>query len=503
MKITVVTGDIAQREGPAIVVNLFEGVTAPGGATGAVDRALDGAISRLIEQGEIKGKRGENTVIHTLGKLPAERAIVAGLGRQSDFDLDAVRSVSAQTCRHLRRIGIRSAATIVHGAGIGGLDPRSSAQALAEGSVMGLYRFDKYKSNDGTGTDLEELVLVELDPSRLKALEDGVGEGIELAEAANLCRDMVNEPANVMTPTRMSEVALEVAGEAGVRLEVLERSQMEELGMGALVGVAQGSPEPPKLIVLSYEGNPDEPSDRLGLLGKGITFDSGGLDIKTAAGMRAMKGDMAGGASVIAAVRAVVRLGLKVNVTAIVAATENMPGGRAQRPGDVVKTMNGKTIEIDNTDAEGRLVLADAMAYARSIGIERIVDVATLTGAMITALGTQYSGVFGNDQGLVDSVIAAGDAAGESVWQLPLPEEYKRAYRSEVADIKNTGGRAAGSIVGAQIIGEFADGAAWAHLDIAGTSTSDSTKGYNPKGATGVPVRTLVALARRLSESGA
>ena len=502
MRITVVTGDIAQREGPAIVVNLFEGVTSPGGATGAVDRALDGAISRLIEQGEIKGKRGENTVIHTLGKLPAERAIVAGLGRQSDFDLDAVRSVSAQTCRHLRRIGIRIAATIVHGAGIGGLDSRASAQALAEGSVMGLYRFDKYKSNDGTGTDLEELVLVELDPSRLKPLEDGVEEGIELAEAVNLCRDMVNEPANVMTPTRMSEVALEVAGEAGVRIEVLERSQMEELGMGALVGVAQGSPEPPKLIVLSYEGNPDDPSDRLGLLGKGITFDSGGLDIKPASGMRSMKEDMAGGASVIAAMRAVARLRLKVNVTAIVAATENMPGGRAQRPGDVVKTMNGKTIEIDNTDAEGRLVLADAMAYARSIGLERIVDVATLTGAMITALGAQYTGVFGNDQGLVDSVIAAGGVAGEGVWQLPMPEEYKRSYRSDFADIKNAGGRAAGSIVGAQIIGEFADGAAWAHLDIAGTRTTDSTKGYNPKGATGVPVRTLVTLAQRLSESG-
>ena len=502
MKITVATGDIARREGPAIVVNLFEGVTSPGGATGAVDQALDGAISRLIEQGEIKGKRGENTVIHTLGKLPAERAIVAGLGRQSDFDLNAVRSISAQTCRHLRRIGIQSASTIAHGAGIGGLDARACALALAEGSVMGLYKFDKYKSDDRAGTDLDELVLVELDRSRVAALEDGVEEGIELAEAVNLCRDMVNEPANVMTPTRMSEVALEVAGEAGVRIEVLERSRMEELGMGALVGVAQGSPEPPKLIVLSYEGNPDDPTDRLGLLGKGITFDSGGLDIKTAAGMRAMKGDMAGGAAVIAAIRAVARLGLKVNATAIVAATENMPGGRAQRPGDVVKTMNGKTIEIDNTDAEGRLVLADAMAYVRSIGVERIVDVATLTGAMITALGTQYTGVFGNDQGLVDSVIAAGDAAGESVWQLPLPEEYKRIYRSDVADIKNAGGRAAGSIVGAQIIGEFADGAAWAHLDIAGTSNSDSTKGYNPKGATGVPVRTLVALARLLSESG-
>ena len=497
MRISVETGDISQRAGPAVVVNLFEGVTSPGGATGAVDRALGGAISRLIEQGEIKGKRGENTVIHTLGMLPAERVVVAGLGKQADFDLDAVRAVSGETCRHLRGIGVRSASTIVHGAGIGGLEPGASASAVAEGAVLGLYRFDRYKSGDDKD-GLEEVAIVDIDGSRAARLKEGVEEGVILAEAANLCRDMVNEPPNFMTPTRMAEAALEVADAAGLRMEVLERGRMEELGMGALLGVAQGSSEPPKLIVLNYDGNPDDPSDRLGLLGKGITFDSGGLDLKSAMGMRTMKSDMAGGASVISAMKAIAALEVGINATAIVAATENMPGGRAQRPGDVVKTMSGKTIEIDNTDAEGRLVLADAVTYARSLGIERIVDAATLTGAMVLALGKQYTGVFGNDQALVDNVIAAGAAVGERMWQMPMPDDYRRSYRSDVADIKNTGGRPAGSITGAQIIGEFADGAAWAHLDIAGTATVHFHEGLQPQGgdrSAGADVRGACAAA--------
>ena len=255
-------------------------------------------------------------------------------------------------------------------------------------------------------------------------------------------------------------------------------------------------------MVLKYEGDPDEPGNSLGLLGKGITFDSGGISIKPATNMGAMKGDMAGGAAVISAMKAIGALKPKINVTAIVPATENMPGGKAQRPGDIVKTMSGKTIEIDNTDAEGRLVLADAVAYARSLGLTRIVDVATLTGAMSIALGKVYIGAFGNDQELIDQVIAAGEQSGERFWQLPTSEDYKHQYRSDVADMKNTGGRAAGSITGAQIIGEFADGAAWVHLDIAATSRAESTTGYNVKGATGAPVRTLVRLAQRLAGGG-
>jgi leucyl aminopeptidase len=500
MEVTVESGNVAEWAGEAVVVNLFEGVTAPGGATGAVDRALDGAISQLIADGEIRGKPGEMTVVHTLGKMPPKRVLVAGLGERSDFDLDSVRSAAAESCRSLRRIGVRRVATIAHGAGIGGLDAASVGQAMAEGALMGLYRFDSFKSSSDDRRDVDKVTIVELDAGKREALEKGVARGAVIAGAVNLCRDMANEPPNSMTPTRMAEAALEVANESGLEMEVLDRPQMVELSMGALLGVAQGSDEPPKLIVLRYRGDPDDESGSLGLLGKGITFDSGGLDIKGAAGMATMKGDMAGGASIIASMQAIGKLRPRINITGIVPATENMPGGHAQRPGDVVRAMNGKTIEIDNTDAEGRLVLADAVSYARSRNHTRIVDVATLTGAVVVALGDVCTGAFGNDQQFTDSVVAAGNQVGERIWQLPTFDEYKHQYSSDVADIKNTGGRGAGATIGAQIIGEFGEGASWVHLDIAGTSRASSEKGYVPKGATGVPVRTLVNLANRLAE---
>ena len=500
MDIKVVAGDIMQQAVGAIIVNLFKGVTAPGGATGAADSALDGAISRLIEEGEIKGKRGEMTLVHTLGKMAPTRVLVAGLGKSSDFTLDRVRSVTAESLRYLRRIGVESVATIAHGAGIGGLDARASGQAIAEGAVLGLYRLDKYKSGDKDRPNVGELTVVEFDADKARALEDGIAVGLVISRAVNLSRDMINEPANAMTPTRMAEVALEVAQENGLEIEVLDRPQMAEMGMGALLGVAQGSEEPPKFIILRFKGDPDDQDNNLGLVGKGITFDSGGLDIKTASGMATMKDDMAGGASVISAMKVIGQLKPKINVTGIVAATENMIGGRAQRPGDIVRTMNGKTIEIDNTDAEGRLVLADAVSYARSVGLTRLVDVATLTGAVVIALGKHCTGAFGNDQDFTDQVISAGERVGERIWPFPMYDEYREQYRSDFADIKNTGGRGAGSITGAQIIGEFADGASWVHLDIAGTALSDKNKGYNPKGATGIPVRTLINLAQTLGK---
>ena len=501
MEIKVESNSIAEVEAGAIVVNLFEGVTHPGGATGVVDGALGAAITALIEDGEIKGKLDETTVVHTLGRMPAARVVVAGLGKSEDFDTDRARRVSATVCSRLRKIEVKDVATIVHGAGIGGLEPRSAAQAMAEGALLGLYRFDKYKSGGEEKQDIETMRVVEFDASKIPDIEAGLDTGAMLAQAANRCRDMVNEPANEMTPTQMAEEALGVALASGLEMEVLDRSDMEELGMGALMGVAQGSDEPPKLIVMRYEGDPEDASSTLGLIGKGITFDSGGLDLKPAAGMRQMKRDMSGGAAVIAAMGAIAKLSPKINVTGIVPATENMPGARAQKPGDVVRTMSGKTIEIDNTDAEGRLVLADALAYARSLGIERIVDTATLTGAILTSLGKVRMGVFGNDQGLVDDVLESADEAGERAWQFPMDDEYKQQYKSDVADIKNTGGRDAGSITGAQIIGEFADGASWVHLDIAGVAYGESSTGYKPKGATGVPVRTLVNLAVRLARS--
>ncbi len=501
MQIVVRTDDITGIDTPALVVNLFKGVSQPGGATGAVDQALDGAISRLIQDGEIQGKPGEISLIHTAGKIGPARVVVAGLGPAERFDAQAVRQVSGDVLRFLRQRGIRRASTIAHGAGIGGLDPQASGQAIAEGALLGLYRFGTYLSNaEATRVDFEELTIVDRDSGTAGAIELGVADGKVMAEAAILARDMVNEPANVMTPTQMAEVAGSVAGAAGLSLAVLEASEMRELGMGALLGVAQGSDQPPKLIVLKYTGDPDNPANNLGLVGKGITFDTGGISLKQPGGMEAMKGDMAGGASVIAAMQAIGRLDPKINVTGIIAATENMPGGSAQRPGDVVRAMNGKTIEVINTDAEGRLVLADALCYARRQGITRLVDVATLTGAMVTTLGKVCTGVMGNKQELVDQVVAAGRMTGERFWQLPMFEEYKELIKSDVADMKNSGGRQAGSISAAFLLAEFVGDAAWVHLDIAGTSTSARTKGYLIKGATGTPARTLVQLAQRLAE---
>ena len=501
MRVTVTTGEISSVSTPALVVNLFKGVTQPGGATGAVDKALDGAISRLIQEGEIKGKQGDICMIHTLGKISADRVVVLGLGAADKFDAQVVRQVSGDVVRYLRQRGISRAVTIAHGAGLGGLEPGASGQAIAEGALLGNYRFGTYFSEGEDGRVIfEELIIMDRDPEIATAIGSGVAAGQVAAEGAMLARDMVNEPANVMTPTQMAEVALRVADSEGLLVTVLEADQMREMGMGALLGVAQGSDQPPKLIVLSYQGDPDNPANNLGLVGKGITFDTGGISLKQAGGMEAMKGDMAGGASVVAAMQIIGGVKPKINVTGIIAATENMPGGSAQRPGDVVRAMNGKTIEVINTDAEGRLVLADALCYACHQGLNRLVDVATLTGTMVTTLGKACTGIMGNNQPLIDQVMAAGQEAGEKYWQLPMFDDYKDLIKSDVADMKNTGGRQAGSISAAFLLAEFVGDAAWVHLDIAGTSTSERTKGYQVKGASGVPARTLARLACQLAE---
>ena len=500
MKIKVETIDITAAATPALVVNLFSGVEKPGGATGAVDQALDGTISELIEDGEIKGKQGELTMLHTMGKIGPARVLVAGLGKQDDFDADVARRVSSEALRYLRRRGICKAVTIAHGAGAGGLSPEEAGRAIAEGSLLGFYRFDRYHTNgDGADVEFAELTIAERDEERAQAIRNGAVEGKAIAEATRVARDMVNEPANAMTPTAMAEVARQVAHENGLGFETLDNADMKEMGMGAFIGVAQGSDEPAKLIILTYDGDPDNPANNLGLIGKGITFDTGGISIKPAGGMEAMKGDMAGGASVIGAMQIIAQLKPRINVTGMVAATENMPGGSAQRPGDVVRAMNGKTIEVINTDSEGRLVLADTLCLARQRGITRLVDVATLTGAMVTTLGKACTGVMGNDDALIGDVIEAGRQTGEKFWQLPMFDEYKELIRSDVADMKNSGGRQAGSITAALLLKEFVDGAAWAHLDIAGTSTSERASGYLVKGATGAPARTLAQLAVNLA----
>jgi leucyl aminopeptidase len=502
--ITAIAGDITASDADAIVVNLFDGVTAPGGGTGAVDKALDGAISALITDKEITGKQNQIAMIHTLGKMPTKRVVIVGLGRREKFNINVVRDVSAAVARYLRRIGVKHAATIAHGTGIGGLDANASAQAMAEGAALGLYTFNQYrtKRTDEPDNELESLTIVEQDTARVAPLQKGLEKGLLLSEAVGIARGLVNEPANVVNPVRMAEVATEVAQAAGLAIEVLGREDMIQHAMGAMLAVTQGSANEPRLIIMDYQGDPEHPDNNIALVGKGITFDSGGISIKSAGGMWEMKGDMSGGASVIGAMHAIAALKPKLNVFGVVPAVENMPSGTAQRPGDIIRAMNGKTIEVDNTDAEGRLVLADAICYIKQIrGAKRVVDIATLTGAIVVALGHVTTGVFGTSQTMVDAVLKASETSGEKMWQLPMFDEYKRQNRSEYADVKNTGGRPAGSIAAAFFISEFTEGVEWAHLDIAGTFMAERTQGHQVKGATGVPTRTLIALVEQMASA--
>jgi len=494
LEVKIITGDITDIEADAIVVNLFEGVDRPGGATGAVDKALDMAITTLIKQGEIKGKLNEISIIHSLGKIQARIVAVAGLGKQSDFTLDKIRISAAEFCRSLRKLNCRRIATIVHGAGVGGVAPEAAAQALTEGSLLGLYRFRKYMTKESEGQEVVELLIVERDADKLADLQNGCRTGKIVAEATNMARNWINEPSNYMTPSDMAKVAQESARAHGLELTILDREQMEKEGMGSLLGVASGSCQPPKLIVLSYRGD-KKSSKTFGFIGKGITFDSGGISIKPSENMSEMKGDMAGAAAAMAAVSAIAQLKPKVNVTAIIPATENLPGGKALKPGDILKAINGKTIEVVNTDAEGRLILADALGYAVKKGISPLIDIATLTGACHIALGDVCSGIFGNSQELIDKVVKAGAEAGERLWQMPMYEEYKEQNKSDIADIKNSGGRYGGAITAAQFLAEFVGEMPWVHIDIAGTSMTEKESGYLVKGATGVYVRTLVNFA--------
>ncbi|HSP55294.1 MAG TPA: leucyl aminopeptidase, partial [Dehalococcoidia bacterium] len=430
---------------------------------------------------------------HTLGRIPSPRVIVAGLGKQDKFSVNTIRDLMGTAVRRLRAAGAKSAATIVHGAGIAGLDPEACAQAIAEGAIMGGYRFRKYKFSGGdeNSNELETLHIVERDEPKLEALRRGVERGVVLATAACHTRDMANEPANGLPPASMAERAQTLAKDAGLECEVLDEKRLRELGMGALLGVSAGSAQPPRFIIIKYKGKTGSDTT-LGLLGKGITFDSGGISIKPAAGMEAMKGDMSGGAAIISTMWALGKLKPAVNVTALVPASENMPGGNATKPGDVLRAMNGKTIEVINTDAEGRLILADAICYARKEGLSPIVDVATLTGAMQIALGPGATGFMSTEDDLAQEITAAGEASGEKMWRFPLIADYKEGMKSNVADIKNTGTRNGGAISAAEFLRFFVEDTPWVHIDMAGTDDSDKDKGLWVKGSTGIPTRTLI-----------
>jgi leucyl aminopeptidase len=497
METKATTGDITKIKADAIMVYHYEGRKRPEGEAAAVDKALGGAITQLIKQGDIKGKLNEVTLIHSLGRLPAGRIAVVGLGKKKELDTNKIRGALAEACRYLRGKGIASVASGVQGAGIDNIKIDDAVQAMTEGTVLGLYTFRRHmtkKENDSG--EIKQFTII---GKEKRLLEKAIEKGQILAEAANWTRDMVNEPSNFMTPADMASAARQIARKYGLKVEVFEKEKIKEMRMGGLLGVSKGSQQTPRFIVLTYKGRESDDID-VALVGKGLTFDSGGISIKPSEHMEDMKGDMAGGAGVMGAIMAVARLKPKINVTALVPATENMPSGSAQKPGDVLTIMNGKTVEVVNTDAEGRLILADALSYANKLGAKAIIDAATLTGACVVALGKICSGAFTNNQTLLDKVITASKEVGEPAWQLPMFDEYKEANKSNVADIKNTGNRYGGAITAAKFLEEFVDKTPWVHLDIAGTADTDKEKGYLVKGATGVPVRTLVNVVLNMAK---
>src|SRR5947209_7448642 len=462
----------------------------------SVDVLLDGLIQQICADGEFKGNLGEITTIYTMGKLAAKRVIVVGLGAQETLKAQALRQASAIAARHLQNTGAHHIALALNGEQFG-IDAAQGVQAQVEGALLGLYTFRKYQhSNDNSnGRGIREISLVAGAANKEGTLEEAVRRGSILAEATNFARDLVNEPPNVLTPTELAHRASTMARQFGLECKILDRPQMQELGMGGLLAVAQGSGEPPKFIILRYRGASQNTGKGIALVGKGITFDTGGISLKPAERMHEMKGDMAGAAAVICAMQAIAALKPAINVTALVSSTENMPGGTAYRSRDILRIMNGKTVEIVNTDAEGRLVLADALSYAVREGLSPIIDVATLTGGIVIALGSVMSGLFCNDQALSDDIIAAGRAAGEKFWPMPLDEEYAEQIKSDIADVKQTGGRGASAVTAAKILENFVGDAQWAHLDVAGTTYDDSQKPHQESGATGFAVRTLTELA--------
>ena len=496
MKITVARAGSAAPGTPLLAVALAEGDAPLAGLAAALDERLGGQIAALRTRGDLRGKEGE-----TLLLFPApgggrekgpERVLLVGLGKAGEATSERLRRVGGAAARQAAKSRAGSLSILLP-AGLP-VSAAEAARALAEGVVLGSYTFTELKSRAPDAPEpvaLESAELLLEDEDGLKEAKEGARVGEIVARAETVARRLGNLPGNVATPTYLATEAERIAGERGLKVTVLGPAEMREEGMGALLAVAAGSEEEPRLIVLEHRGGKrgDKP---LVLVGKGLTFDAGGISIKPAAGMEEMKFDMCGGAAVLGAMQAIAELKVKANVIGIVPSSENLLGGGAMKPGDILRTHLGKTVEVVNTDAEGRLILADALSYARRFDPAAVVDAATLTGACVVALGHQASGVMGSDEALVRELLAAGDRVGQRCWQLPMYDEYRDHIKSDYADIKNSGGRPAGTITAAWFLREFAESYPWAHLDIAGTAYGDGKVAYQTKGATGVPTRLFV-----------
>ncbi len=509
MNIKVEQGGIQAVTADAIIVNLFKGITEPAGATGAVNKALDGAIGELMAGGDLQGKLGETAVLYPRGAISSRRVIVVGLGEADKFDLEAVREASGAAINQAQKVGATSVATIVHGGGVGGLDVTEAAQAVVVGSMLALYKYDapRSKKEDEPETQVDSLTLVEFDPSRIDGLETGAHTGQVIAEAVYMARTLVNQPSNVATPTAIAETALAMSAEAGLTCSVYDEEWMRQEQMEVLLAVTQGASQPAQFIVMEHK--PDQVADSeagpVVLVGKGVAFDTGGYSLKPQAGMLGMKGDMGGAAAVIGAMRAIGHLNLPLHVVCLVPTVENVVSATSYKPNDVFIAKNGVSVEIISTDAEGRLILADALCYADTLNPAAVIDVATLTGGKMVALGNRTNAVFANDDRLNEALLAAGQKSGEPLWRLPIDPVYDRQIKSDVADIKNSGGRYASAVTAARFLAHFIGDWPWAHIDIAGSEqysngSDDTPRSYLIKGGTGIPLRTLVECLRNWGE---
>jgi leucyl aminopeptidase len=479
----------------ALVVPIFSDNTLDGTAKD-IDAALGGVIADTLASGEIRGRFGDHVLVYAKDR-PYHRVLAVSLGERSGFEPYFLARYAGSAVRYLGRRNVEEIAIALPPQAHG--NETVCASFIAEGAITGAFDTTLYQEKPERRIATTTVTIVS-DGFDQAEVERGIARGTVLGEAVNLARRLAVTPANDMTPTHLAEEAAAVAEKVGLEIEVFDEARARQERMGSFLSVAQGSGQPPKFIVLRYNGDPSS-KELLALVGKGITFDSGGISIKPAEKMEEMKYDMSGGAGVIAAMYAVGKLKPKINVVGLVPATENMPGGKATKPGDIVTAANGKTIEVINTDAEGRLILADALCYANKLGATKIVDAATLTGACVIALGHASSAAVTNNDKFGAEFLAAAKPTGERYWQMPYYEDYTTAMKSDIADLKNTGGRPAGTLTAAAFLREFVDQTPWVHLDIAGTAYLENESAWQAKGPTGTPVRAFVALVESLAPS--
>ncbi len=504
LNISIRTDEAVSVRTPLLVLQHFQDDSEPKGVAAMVDEALDGLLSRLLSRSDFRGRQGEAVAVFPEdASSPAERILLVGIGRREDYSMQGLRKAVGTAVRQAERLRVDEMTLA-----LGHLERKSehmgghyAARGAVEGAVLAAWDYRDLKTEDGRGPDedpvvrLKSVTILAESEEEAEEMRSGADVGRIVAEGENLARELATKPGNVATPSHLAQVAERIAEEGGMDITVFDRAALKEEGFGGILGVAAGSEEAPCFIVLEYNGGA-EGEKPVVLVGKAVTFDSGGISIKPAQKMEEMKYDMSGGAAVLGAMQAVARLRPRINVVALVPATENLPSGRALKPGDVLTMYSGKTVEVINTDAEGRLILADALAYAQRFEPAAMIDAATLTGAVVIGLGHEAVGLMGNDGDLIDQVRAVGERTGERCWPLPLWDEFREQIKSDVADIKNSGGRPAGSITAGWFLKEFVGDIPWVHLDIAGTAWKDEAAPYLRKGATGVPTRLFIEWIR-------